>query len=40
MRARQVRKISQMHHQLGVVHINGEFDQITEIRPLTSRRLN
>ncbi len=28
-----------MHHQLGVVHVDGDFDRITEIRPLTSRRL-
>jgi predicted nucleic acid-binding protein len=28
-----------MHHQLGVVHVDGDFDRIAEIRPLTSRRL-
>lgn len=29
-----------MHHQLGVVHVDGDFDRIAEIRPLTSRRLS
>lgn len=28
-----------MHHQLGVVHVDGDFGRIAEIRPLTSRRL-
>lgn len=28
-----------IHHQLGVVHVDGDFDRIAEIRPLISRRL-
>ncbi len=28
-----------IHHQLGVVHVGGDFDRIAEVRPLTSRRL-
>ncbi|MGH3687303.1 MAG: hypothetical protein ACRDRU_15780 [Pseudonocardiaceae bacterium] len=28
-----------MYHQLGVVHVDGDFDRIAEIRPLTSPRL-
>ena len=28
-----------LHHQLGVVHVDGDFDRIAEIRPLTCRRL-
>jgi len=28
-----------MHHGLGVVHVDGDFDRIAEVRPLTARRL-
>ena len=28
-----------LHHGLGVVHVDGDFDKIAEIRPLVSRRL-
>ena len=28
-----------MHHGLGVVHVDGDFDRIAEVRPLTVRRL-
>ncbi|MGH3899567.1 MAG: PIN domain-containing protein [Pseudonocardiaceae bacterium] len=28
-----------MHHRLGVVHVDGDFDRIAEVRPFTSRRL-
>ena len=28
-----------LHHQLGVVHVDGDFDRIAEIRQLTCRRL-
>lgn len=28
-----------LHHGLGVVHVDGDFDRIAEIRPLTVRRL-
>jgi predicted nucleic acid-binding protein len=28
-----------LHHQLGVVHIDRDFDRIAEVRPLTLRRL-
>ena len=28
-----------IHHQLGVVHVDGDFDRIAEVRQLTSRRL-
>jgi predicted nucleic acid-binding protein len=28
-----------LHHGLGVVHVDGDFERIAEIRPLTVRRL-
>ena len=28
-----------LHHGLGVVHVDGDFDKIAEVRPLVSRRL-
>ncbi len=28
-----------VHHELGVVHVDGDFDRIAEVRPLTARRL-
>lgn len=28
-----------VHHGLGVVHVDGDFDRIAEVRPLTVRRL-
>lgn len=28
-----------LHHQLGVVHVDRDFDRIAEVRPLTTRRL-
>lgn len=28
-----------LHHDLGVVHIDGDFDRIAEVRPLIVRRL-
>ncbi len=28
-----------IHHGLGVVHVDGDFDRIAEVRPLTTRRL-
>lgn len=28
-----------LHNGLGVVHVNGDFDRIAEVRPLTTRRL-
>ncbi len=28
-----------VHHGLGVVHVEGDFDRIAEVRPLTVRRL-
>jgi predicted nucleic acid-binding protein len=28
-----------LHHDLGVVHVDGDFDRIAEVRPLTVRRL-
>jgi predicted nucleic acid-binding protein len=28
-----------LHHSLGVVHVDGHFDRIAEIRPLVVRRL-
>jgi hypothetical protein len=28
-----------IHHGLGVIHVDGDFDRIAEIRPLTVRRL-
>ena len=31
--------VTALHHGLGVVHVDGDFDKIAEIRPLVSRRL-
>ncbi len=28
-----------LHHGLGVVHVDGDFERIAEVRPLTARRL-
>jgi len=28
-----------LHNGLGVVHVDGDFDRIAEVRPLTTRRL-
>ena len=28
-----------LHHNLGVVHVDGDYDRIAEVRPLTVRRL-
>jgi predicted nucleic acid-binding protein len=28
-----------LHHGLGVVHVDGDFDRIAEVRPLIARRL-
>lgn len=28
-----------LHHAHGVVHVDGDFDRIAEVRPLTTRRL-
>jgi predicted nucleic acid-binding protein len=28
-----------LYHDLGVVHVDGDFDRIAEVRPLISRRL-
>jgi predicted nucleic acid-binding protein len=28
-----------LHHGLGVVHVDGDFDRIAEVRPITVRRL-
>jgi predicted nucleic acid-binding protein len=28
-----------LHHGLGVVHVDNDFDRIAEVRPLRSRRL-
>ena len=28
-----------LHHGLGVVHVDGDYDRIAEVRPLVSRRL-
>jgi predicted nucleic acid-binding protein len=28
-----------LHHELGVVHVDGDFDRIAEVRPLIARRL-
>lgn len=28
-----------LHHNLGVVHVDGDFERIAEVRPLTVRRL-
>lgn len=29
-----------LHHDLGVVHVDRDYDRIAELRPLVSRRLN
>lgn len=29
-----------LHHGLGVVHVDGDFDRIAEVRPLAARRLS
>ncbi len=29
-----------LHHGLGVVHVDGDFDRIAEVRPLVVRRLS
>jgi predicted nucleic acid-binding protein len=31
--------VTAVHHGLGVVHIDGDFDKICEVRPLVGRRL-
>lgn len=28
-----------LHHSLGVVHVDGDYDRIAEVRPLVARRL-
>jgi predicted nucleic acid-binding protein len=28
-----------LHHGLGVVHVDGDYDRIAEVRPLLTRRL-
>jgi predicted nucleic acid-binding protein len=28
-----------LHHELGVVHVDRDFERIAEVRPLTTRRL-
>jgi hypothetical protein len=28
-----------LHHELGVVHADGDYERIAEVRPLTVRRL-
>ncbi len=28
-----------LHHSIGVVHVDGDFDRIAEVRPLALRRL-
>lgn len=28
-----------IHHALGIVHVDGDYDRIAEVRPLTARRL-
>jgi predicted nucleic acid-binding protein len=28
-----------LHHGMGIVHVDGDFDRIAEVRPLTVRRL-
>jgi predicted nucleic acid-binding protein len=28
-----------LHHSLGIVHVDGDYDRIAEVRPLTTRRL-
>jgi len=29
-----------LHHYLGVVHVDGDYERIAEVRPLVSRRLS
>ncbi len=29
-----------LHHGLGIVHVNGDFERIAEVRPLVVRRLS
>lgn len=29
-----------LHHGLGIVHVDRDFDRISEVRPLTARRLS
>ena len=29
-----------LQHDLGVVHVDGDFERITEVRPLVVRRLS
>jgi predicted nucleic acid-binding protein len=31
--------VTALHHGLGVVHVDGDFERIAEVRPLTVRRL-
>ena len=31
--------VTALHHGLGVLHVDGDFDKIAEVRPLVSRRL-
>jgi predicted nucleic acid-binding protein len=31
--------ITALHHGLGVVHVDGDYDRIAEVRPLVARRL-
>lgn len=28
-----------LHHEVGVVHVDGDYDRIAEVRPLVARRL-
>lgn len=31
--------VTALHHNLGVVHVDGDYDRIAEVRPLVVRRL-
>lgn len=31
--------VTALHHSLGVVHVDADFDKIAEVRPLVARRL-
>lgn len=31
--------VTALHHELGVVHVDGDFERIAEVRPLVVRRL-
>jgi predicted nucleic acid-binding protein len=31
--------ITALHHGLGVIHVDADFDRIAEVRPLVVRRL-